>query len=691
MSFLKLTFKPGINREKTQYASEGGWYSSQLVRFRQGFPEKIGGWTQYSANTFLGVCRSLWNWFTLSNISYIGVGTNLKFYITSGNFYYDITPIRTVNSLTNPFTTTSGSKSVKVTDANSGFMVNDFVTFSGATAVGGLTLNGTYQVTTVTSGTTYTITAATAATSSAGPGGGTVSASYQLNTGPAYEVAFNGWGAGAWGGGTWGNGNTVLQALQIWNQYNYGQDLIYGPRGSGLYYWTAANGTGTPGVNLNTLGGTVTISIGSPAIIVSNLTLPNGSSITLATTGALPTGLFTGTQYYVVNASGTQFNVALTQYGTPINTSGTQSGTQSIAILGDVPIFQNNIIVSDTSRFVLVFGCNNVNSATINPMLIRWSDQANPYVWYPSITNQAGGQTLSHGSQIVTVIQTRQEILAITDAAVYSVQYVGPPFVWGTQLMGENISIMGPNAATLAAGIVYWMGRDKFYMYTGQVMTLPSDLRRFVFQNLNQNQAQQVYASTSEAFNEVWWFYVSGTGTQINAYVVYNYVEQLWYYGSLARTAWLDTGLQSSPVAATYNGYLVNQESGVDDNETGTPAAMDCYITSSEIDIAQEKGERFAFVDKLLPDVTFTGSTAGTTPQATMTIYPLNAMGSGVGTPNSPQVNYIASVNLTEEFTNYVYVRIRGRQLIIKMESNKIGTNWQLGSPLMSIRADGRR
>jgi len=257
--------------------------------------------------------------------------------------------------------------------------------------------------------------------------------------------------------------------------------------------------------------------------------------------------------------------------------------------------------------------------------------------------------------------------------------------------MGESVSIMGPNAATLAAGVVYWMGRDKFYMYTGQVMTLPSDLRRFVFQNINQNQAQQVYASTSEAFNEIWWFYVSGSGTRINAYVVYNYIDKIWYYGSLARTAWLDTGLQSSPVAATYNGYLVNQESGVDDNETGTPAAIDSYIISSEIDIAQAQGERFAFVDKMLPDVTFTGSTAGTTPQATMTIYPLTNMGSGVGTPNSPQVNYIASVNLTEEFTGYVYVRIRGRQLIVKMESNKIGTQWQLGTPLMSIRPDGRR
>jgi len=691
MSFLKIIFKPGINREKTQYATEGGWYESQLVRFRQGFPEKIGGWTQYSSSTFLGVCRSLWAWVTLANISLIGVGTNLKFYITYGNTYYDITPVRTVNTLTNPFKTTNLSTSVLVTDAAGGFQVNDFVTFSGANTVGGLTLNGTYQITTVQSASTYTITSATAATSTATGGGFAVTASYQLNTGPAYEVPLSGWGAGAWGGGTWGNGNSSLQPLQIWNQYNYGQDLLYGPRGQGIYYWSANNGVSTPGVNLNTLGGPITIYIGTPTIIVSNLNLPNNSSITLGTTGSLPSGLTAGVPYYVTNASGTQFNISATVAGAPINTTGTQSGTQSIAILGDVPIYQNNIIVSDSSRFVLVFGCNNVASTTLNPMLIRWSDQANPYIWYPSITNQAGGQTLSHGSQIVTVIQTRQEIVAITDTALYSVQFVGPPFVWSTQLMAENISIMGPNAATLAAGIIFWMGRDKFYMYTGQVTTLPSDLRRFVFNNINQMQTQQVYASTSEAFNEVWWFYVSGTGTQINAYVVFNYVDHTWYYGSLGRTAWLDSGIQPNPVAATYNGYLVNQESGVDDNETGTPAAMDAYITSSEFDIAQAQGERFAFVDKMLPDVTFTGSTSGTTPQATMTIYPLVAMGSGVGTPNSPQVNYIASVNLTEEFTDYVYVRIRGRQLIIKMESNKIGTTWQLGTPLMNIRSDGRR
>lgn len=690
MPFLKIAFKPGINRERTQYATEGGWYESQLVRFRQGFPEKIGGWTQYSVRTFLGVCRSLWNWVTLGNISYIGVGTNLKFYVTSGNNYYDITPIRTVNTLTNPFTTQASSKFVLVTDSGGGFAINDFVTYSGASAVGGLTINGTYQITTVNSVSTYTITAASAATSSA-TGGGTVTASYQLNTGPAFEVPFNGWGAGSWGGGTWGNGNTVLQSLQIWNQYNYGEDLIYGPRGQGLYYWKASGGTGTPGVNLNTLGGTITISIGTPTVITASLNIPNNSAITLGTTGSLPTGLFTSTQYYVVNASGTTFNIAISQNGAPVSSSGSQSGTQSIAVLGDVPIYQNNIIVSDSSRFVLTFGCNDIDSSTLNPMLIRWSDQANPYVWYPSITNQAGGQTLSHGSQIVAVIQSRQEIVAITDAAVYSIQYVGPPFVWSTQLMGENISIMGPNAATLAANIVYWMGRDKFYMYTGQVMTLPSDLRRFVFENLNQQQTQQVYASTCEAFNEVWWFYVSGTGTQINAYVVYNYLDKIWYYGSLARTAWLDTGLEPNPIAATYNGYLVNQESGVDNNETGTPAPIDAYILSSEYDIAQASGERFAFVTKILPDVTFTGSTSGTTPQATMTLYPLNAMGSGAGTPNSPKVNYIASVNITEEFTDYVYVRIRGRQLILKIESNQLGTTWQLGTPLMDIRSDGRR
>jgi len=310
-------------------------------------------------------------------------------------------------------------------------------------------------------------------------------------------------------------------------------------------------------------------------------------------------------------------------------------------------------------------------------------------VWYPDITNQAGDVRLSHGSQIVTAIQTRQEIFVLTDAACYSLQYLGPPYVWGTQLLGENTTIIGPNAAVYASGVVYWMGIDKFYMYDGRVQTLNCDLRRFVFQNINYNQNQQVYCSTVEGFNEVWWFYVSGTSDTMNSYVVYNYVEKNWYYGSIARTAWLDTTLQNNPIGATYNGYLCNQESGVDNNETGTIQSIDAYISSSEFDIGD--GDHFVFIDRILPDLTFAGSSNSPTPATTMTLIALTDSGSGATQAKDNTVNYTSTYNITEEFTGQVYTRIRGRQMIFKMESNQIGTQWQLGAPRFNIRPDGRR
>jgi hypothetical protein len=691
----KITFKPGVNRENTRYFNEGGWYESQWVRFRQGSPEKIGGWTQYSPSTFVGVCRTLWNWVTLSNVNLIAVGTNLKFYLTYGNLYFNITPIRSTVTLgTNPFATTGGSTTVTVTSTAHGAVLNDFVTFSGATTVAGLNMNNEFQIINVLSANSYQVTANAVANTTTTGGGSSVVAAYQLNTGPSYQVPYSGWGAGAWGSGTWGIGSGVKNNLQLWNAYNFGENLLFGPRGAGLYYWTAggpnAGVTNVPnrGVALNSTGGTVTITIASPAVITSSVNLPNGSSIQLGTTGALPTGLSTSTTYYVVNVSGTAFNLAATPGGTPINTSGTQSGTQSISLLVDVPLFQNALTVSDASNFVIVFGTNALGTSTIDPMLIRWSDQQNPLVWYPDITNQAGDVRLSHGSEIITYIQTRQEIVVLTDTAVYSLQYLGPPYVWSAQLLSENISIIGPNAAVLASGVVYWMGVDKFYMYDGRIQTLNCDLRRFIFQNINLAQNEQVYCSTVEAFNEVWWFYVSGTGTQVNAYVVYNYLEKSWYYGSLGRTAWLDTALQTSPVAATYNGYLVNHESGLNDNETGTPAPIDSYIASSEFDLGD--GDRFAFISKILPDLTFENSTA-TSPTTTMSIQAMINSGSGVGqTSNNP----VYSVNINgnpETFTGYVYTRIRGRQFIFKMESNQLGTTWQLGAPRFEIRPDGRR
>jgi len=690
----KVTFKPGVNRENTRYFNEGGWYESDKVRFRQGSPEKIGGWTQYSTAKFLGVCRTLWNWITLTNQNIVAVGTNLKFYLTLGNQYFDITPVRSVTTLTNPFTATLSSSTITVSATAHGAIPGDFVTFSGATGLGGnitaAVLNQQYQIVSVPNVNSFTFTAtatANASDVSGSPGGGTVTTSYQLNTGPAYQVPFTGWGASYWGSGPWGTGGSTKNNLQIWNAYNFGQNLLFGPAGGGIYYWTAPTLT-NPGVLLSSIGGTVTITIASPAVITSSVNLPNGSSIQLGTTGALPSGLSTNTTYYVINVSGTTFNLAATPGGTAINTTGTQSGTQSISLLGDVPLFQNYLQVSDASNFVLVFGTNALGTSTIDPMLIRWSDQQNPLVWYPDITNQAGDVRLSHGSKIVTALQTRQEIVVLTDQAIYSLQYLGPPYVWGVQLLSENISIIGPNAAALASGVVYWMGIDKFYMYDGRLQTLNCDLRRYVFQNINTVQNEQVYCSTVEGFNEVWWFYVSGTGTQINAYVVYNYLEKTWYYGTMARTAWLDTTLQSNPIGATYNGYLCNQESGLDDNETGTPAPIDAYIASSEFDIGD--GDHFAFISKILPDLTFENSTSNN-PTTTMSIQALINSGSGTGQASN---NPVYSVNINgnpETFTGYVYTRIRGRQFIFKMESNQLGTAWQLGAPRFEIRPDGKR
>ena len=700
MPLMKLTFKPGINRENTRYFTEGGWYEGDKIRFRQGSPEKIGGWTQYSPSKFLGVCRLLWNWITLSNINLVAVGTNLKFYLTYGNLYFDITPIRVTTTLpNNPFVTVSGSSTVKVNATAHGAVVNDFVTYTGATTVAGLNLNNQFQITNIIDANSYNFTANGIANTSVpgGGGGASVVAAYQLNTGPEIQVPYIGWGSGTWGSGTWGIGSGIKNNLQLWNAYNYGENLLFGPRGGGIYYWVAGTGVAnvnTRGVALNTTGGTVTITNSAttlvPALITSSVTLPNNSSIQLGVTGgSLPTGLSTLTTYYVVNVLGTAFNLSLTQGGTPISTSSNGSGTFSISLLMDVPLFQNLIQVSDSSNFIIAFGANNYGAVVQDPMLIRWSDQQNTQVWYPDITNQAGSVRLSHGSQIITAIQTRQEIVVFTDAALYSLQYIGAPYVWGLQLLSESTTIMGPNATTVASGVVYWMGIDKFYIYSGGVaQTLNCDLRRFVFENLNTSQNEQVYCSTVEGFNEVWWFYVSGSGTQINAYVVYNYLEQVWYYGTMGRTAWLDNTLQSNPIGATYNGYLCNQESGIDDYETGVAAPIDAYVSSAEFDISS--GDHFSFVWRVLPDVTFENSTS-TTPTVVMTLLPMYDSGSGT---NNPRSNTVQSYSITANpttFTGQVWTRVRGRQMIFKMESTTLGTTWQLGAPRIDIRPDGRR
>jgi hypothetical protein len=457
-----------------------------------------------------------------------------------------------------------------------------------------------------------------------------------------------------------------------------------------VYYWDAANLSSNPvgrGVNINTLGGAVTFTIATPCVATFSVLLAEGTAVQFSTTGALPTGLSTGTTYYLRNVDGVTANLSATPTGSIINTSGTQSGTHSVSLLEDVPTAQNYILVSDTSRFVMLFGTTDYGSAILDPMLIRWGNQESVVDWVPSSLNQAGSVRLSHGSEIVTALQARQEIVVWTDSSIYSLQYVGAPIVWSSQLLGDNISIMGQNAAAIASGIVFWMGVDKFYRYDGRVQTLRCDLRRHVFSNINLGQSQQVFAGTNEGFNEVWWFYCSAGATAVDSYVVYNYAEDIWYYGSLARTAWIDSGLRDYPVAATYSYNLVNHEEGIDDNQTGTPTAIEAYIESAEFDI--DDGEKFGFVWRMVPDLTFQGSTAGT-PQVTMTMYGMNGSGSGFNTEASKAVARTSTVTI-EQFTNIVYTRIRGRQMIMKISSDGLGTTWQLGAPRIDIRPDGRR
>jgi len=693
MPLQKILFKPGVNKENTRYTTEGGWYEADKVRFRQGTPEVIGGWQPFSAATYQGVCRSLWNWVTLGGNNLIGVGTNLKFYINQGGVYYDITPIRSTTAAGDITFVGNGTTTVTVTDTNHGCVTGDFVTFSGATGTYATTLNAQFQVTVLTAN-TYTITTPIVIAVGA-TGGASVVGTYQINVGPVIPAPLVGWGAGTWGqlGTTWGNGGTSTSALRLWNQINYGQDLVYGPRTGAIYYWTANNGVTTRGVLLNSLGGTVSFTNASPTLVTSTILYTEGAAIQFSG-GSLPTGVSAATTYYVFQVNGLTFNLLNTS-GTEVNTSS--SGTGTVSLIVDVPTVQNNLTVSDISRFVIAFGCNDYGSSVLDPMLIRWSAQDDIYNWTPDPTNQAGFTRLSHGSEIVTTVQTRQEIVVFTDSSIYSLQYLGPPYVWAAQLLGDNISIMSPNSAVIASGIVYWMGVDKFYTYDGRINTLTCDLRRFVFGDLNQEQALQVFSGTNEGFNEVWWFYCSANSTAVDRYVIYNYQEKIWYYGTMSRTAWLDSGLQAVPIAANYftatlTGNIINHETGLNDDTTGTAAAIDAYISSSEFDIGD--GHNFGFVWRVLPDLTFENAEntpAGAVPSVAMTLYGLANSGSGVTSTASQPVAKSSTYVITEQFTGQIFTRMRGRQMIFKISSNQVNTTWQLGAPRIDIRPDGRR
>lgn len=622
MPLKMLNFKPGVNREVSRYAAETGWYDCDKVRFRQGLPEKIGGWRSINQDTFQGVCRALTVWNTDSGSNFVGLGTHLKYYLYFGGLFFDITPLRLTTSAGDvTFSATDGSTTITVSHTSHEANEGDFVTFSGAVSLGGniaaTTLNKEFQIASVIDANTYTVEVTIPAIGSdTGNGGAAVVGEYQISIGPEYAVSVSGWGAGGWSTGSWSNSESSPEGIRIWNHSNFGRDLVYGATGGQLYYWDSTSGTTSRGVEVSTLPGA-----------------------------------------------------------------------------SDVPLVHNALLVSDVYRFVFVFGTNALGSSQIDAMLIRWSDQEDVANWTPSATNQAGDLRLSRGSQIITAVQARQEILVFTDAALYSLQYLGAPAVWGATLLGVNTSLTSKNAVASANGMTFWMGKDSFYKYDGRLQPLRSDVLSYVFGDINREQYSQCFASTVEAFNEVWFFYCSANSNTIDRYVIYDYVENDWSIGTMARTAWVDSAITDYPLAATYNGNLVEHENGADDNETSTPAPIHAYVQTGDFDL--EDGDRVMFVWRCLPDFAFFGSTVDN-PQVNMTFIPRYTAGDApinpesVGGTGSGDIVRNSTYPVTQ-FTGQINTRVRGRHLSLRVESNTLGVQWKMGMPRIDVRPDGRR
>jgi hypothetical protein len=720
MPLQKLQLKPGVNRESTSLANEGTWFEMDKVRFRSGYPEKLGGWnrdtgTYFNNGTslapttgsFWGTCRALWNWVTLAGYNLMGLGTHLKYYIqqSNGGNFYDVTPIRYTSTVAaNAFTTTNGLTTVIVNDAGYGAKNGDFVTISSVGgAINGIpasALNKEFRITYIDA-TTYSITVSSPATSSGTTGAATFD--YQLSIGEEIFTTLTGWGAGGWGGTITISATTTLNGalndsattITVVSTTGFAASGAIGIDGE---YITYSGKTGTTFTGCTRGVGSTAVShlTGSVVNQYGNAT-GWGQSATSGVAAQLrlwsqnnygqdliinPRG---GALYlWAVNANPLIYDRAGLLSPASSGIYQTDSGCPSIA---------NAVTVSDSSRFVIAFGCNDYGSAALDPLLIRWSDQEDYATWTPAATNQAGSYRLSTGSSIVAHLQARQEILVWTDAALYSMQYLGAPFVWGFQILGANLSIASPNAAATAANVTYWMGLDKFYMYSGRVETLYCPLRQYIFGDINLQQQYQFFAGTNEGYNEVWWFYCSANSTVIDRYVIYNHLERIWSYGNLSRTAWLDTPLRDFPSAAGYGGNLIYHENGVDDGATNPPSPISSYIQCADFNIGD--GQNYGFVWRMIPDITFDGSYVNN-PQVTFTLRPRQNPGANYSAAATPTVtstqNYQGQRNYTvQQFTQIVYTRIRGRQMAFKVSSDGLGVNWQLGVPAIDIRPDGRR
>ena len=641
MPLQKLQFRPGVNRETTSYTNEGGWFDCDKVRFRFGTPEKIGGWEKYSGKSFLGTCRALHPFVALAGENYLGVGTHLKYYINEGGGYNDITPLRVTTSAGDvTFAAANGSSTLTVTDLDHGALAGDFVTFSGASSLGGnitaAVLNQEYQIDRVENANTYEIVAREVASlnditingaytptpvlangSDTGNGGSSIVGEYQIQRGLDTTVAGAGWGAGTWSRGAWGSAaslTAVGDILRIWSHDNFGEDLIINVRDGGIYYWDK-----------------------------STSSAPFQRAVELS------------------------------------SLAGADATTPTIA---------KQVMISDRDRHVIVFGCDAQDNIGVqDPLLIRFSDQENPLVWSAEATNTAGDLRIGTGSEIITALETRQQILVFTDKSLHAMQYLGPPFTFGISMISENITIASPLSAIAVDDMVMWMGEQEFYIYSGQVQRLPCSVRAYVFNDFNQDQAEKVTAAVNSSFSEIWWFYPSAGSDTIDKYVVYNYQEQVWYYGNMTRTAWIDRGIGQYPVAASTDGYLYYHEFGTDDGSVNPPAAISSYIESSQMSIGA--GDNFVFLSKLIPDVTFDGSTSPS-PNVDFTLETRRFPGADYNQTTSSNVIRSSTVPV-EQFTDQVRLRMRGRSFALKIESDNTGVEWRLGTPRVELRPDGRR
>jgi len=623
MPLTTLRYKPGVNRDVTSYTNEGGWVDSDKVRFRLGFPEKIGGWVKNTLNTYLGSARSLFPWTALDSTKFLGVGTNIKYYVVEGDAFNDITPIRSTTTGTATFSVGDGFTVATVTDSSHGVNPGDFVTFSNAASLGGnvtaAVLNQEFEVQTVPTTSTYTINiSATGNSSDSGNGGGSTVAAYQIDCGLDTQVGGSGWGSSTWGRSTWGSsfGLGVATELALWNQDNFGEDLLINLRDGAIYYWDRSGGVAARAVNLVDVGGA-----------------------------------------------------------------------------NNAPTIAKQVMVSDNSRHVIAFGTNTIGTAVQDPLLIRFSSSESLTDWSPIPTNSAGDLRIGSGSTFVTAIETKREIVIFTDSTLHSMQYLGAPFSFGIQPLSTGITIMGPNAAVAVEDAVFWMGQDSFYLYEGGTKQLPCMVKEKVFFDFDYDQKDKVYAAHNAEFSEVTWFYCSdsnsvangGTG-QNDLYVTYNYSETVWYYGTLARSSFIDRGIFQYPIGAQ-DGYLYNHEVGYD----ADGSAMTSSIEASPIDVGE--GDRFVFINRIIPDITFQGSTGGT-PSVDMTLSMQDYPGSPYGQAESEAVTSSAISTTTvpfEQFTTKTDIRLRGRAFAFKVDSTALGVRWRLGTPRIQLRQDGRR